>query len=116
MRMTQTQGNPEKKKGICIAGGWIAVGRKFLERQYKDDDYPDWQRVAFYCWAHCKPGEVAQVTIPVAQLAKELEVSRNSLYKSIRKAKDKGWLAPTQGYDVLQLPSEIVYRRQASPV
>lgn len=88
---------------VRIAGGWFAMGRKFCERQWKNPSNHKWQRVAYYCYAHMKPG--GRCELAPYELQDAMESSKGNVGKQIRRAIDEGWLAEGSGERCLIAPT-----------
>lgn len=85
-----------------ISGEWIKLGRTFCSRQANDGDLPQWQRIAFYCYANMKPG--GRCDLRRNELAEAFGVSKTNLYRNLNKAKEKGWLHHTSSMECLVAP------------
>ncbi|MEC4614571.1 hypothetical protein [Tsukamurella tyrosinosolvens] len=90
-----------------IVGGWNAVGRKKLEQFFNDDRLPRWQRIAFYCWSHCRRDN--HCPVPGGKLALLLGAEPRLVRREIKKAVDMGFLLDGSNENCLIMPGEMRY-------
>ncbi|BDD83449.1 hypothetical protein TPB0596_32120 [Tsukamurella pulmonis] len=90
-----------------MPGNWNRVGRKLFERFSNDSGLPNWQRIAFYCYAHMRRDN--HCPIPAGFLADLLGCSDAHAARYVKSAVAKGWLAHGSTVRCLVAPIEVSY-------
>ena len=94
-----------------MPGGFNQIARPLFKRFSKDTKVPDWQRIAFWCWAEMRRDQhcpMAKGEIAVEVLGKP-KMQSGKVSKAINEAIRRGWLAHGSNARCLVAPYDVQF-------